>query len=575
VRIANDLAGIGRGEPVALVVVPGAGVALAWAAGSWSVRTADPASVVADLAAVDPRWTWWSARTTAAPLVASGLRLRTSWDLGAIGRLVHGLRHDDPGAVWAAEFELAAPAPPRAVLDLFDLDHEETGPVRSDGQLSREWAAGRGTEDLSAAQIWAKLALDLQGRQAQRLAALPDPRAGARQPSLAVLTAYAESAAALLAVEMEHYGLPLQREAAARLLREIIGDRPADAEDETALRQARDLVVLQEFGGREDVDLRSPAQVRELLTRIGLDLPDTRSWRLEPHAATSPAVAALLAWRKADRMTTTYGWRWLDTNVGPDDRLRGAWSVADGGAGRMTAMAGLHNLPAELRPAVRAEAGHALIRADLGQVEPRVLAAISGDVALVRATHDADMYSPVAERLRCDRPTAKIAVLAAMYGQTSGSAGETIRAMEQAYPHAVSFLRAAEAHGREHTDMRTYGGRLIRLSDADRDATGEAVTPEVAASHGRYSRNAAVQGPAAELFKAWAATVRDGLVGLDGQIVLCLHDELLVHVPSSHTDAAVAMLHQALASTVRWWSAGSDARFIAEVGTGASWADAH
>ena len=45
----------------------------------------------------------------------------------------------------------------------------------------------------------------------------------------------------------------------------------------------------------------------------------------------------------------------------------------------MTATAGLHNLPADLRPAVAAEPGHVFVRADLGQIEPRVLAAVSGD----------------------------------------------------------------------------------------------------------------------------------------------------------------------------------------------------
>ena len=50
----------------------------------------------------------------------------------------------------------------------------------------------------------------------------------------------------------------------------------------------------------------------------------------------------------------------------------------------------------------------------------------------------------------------------------------------------------------------------------------------MAHSYGRFARNAVVQGAAAELFKAWAATVRAGLLGLDARIVLCLHDELLV-----------------------------------------------
>jgi DNA polymerase-1 len=68
----------------------------------------------------------------------------------------------------------------------------------------------------------------------------------------------------------------------------------------------------------------------------------------------------------------------------------------------MTVSAGLHNMPIEMRAAA-AEAGNVLVRADLGQVEQRVLAAVSGDQLLVRATLDDDMYAPVAEQFDLDR----------------------------------------------------------------------------------------------------------------------------------------------------------------------------
>jgi DNA polymerase-1 len=224
----------------------------------------------------------------------------------------------------------------------------------------------------------------------------------------------------------------------------------------------------------------------------------------------------------------------------------------------MTASAGLHSLPAELRSAVAAEPGHLLVRADLGQVEPRVLAAVSGDRGLARAAAEDDMYTPVAAQLGVDRPTAKIAVLAAMYGQTSGAAGQALKQMETAYPTALAYLRAAEEAGRVGTDVRTHGGRLVRVG------TGGV---------GRYSRNAVVQGAAAELFKAWAASVRNGL-GPGGRVVLCLHDELLLHVPAVQADDAVALLHGALQSTVSHWASGSGVRFVADVAVVARWSEA-
>ena len=552
----DDLRSRGLPARAALAVVAGRQVTgLAWAGGSARVPAALP-EVVTALVPLSPRWTWWSAHETAAPLVAAGVHVRTCWDLGAVGRLASGLRRDDPAAVWAAAAGL--PEPPRLSAggsDLLDLDAPDGAPLRPDGQLSREWLRGGWADD---PRPWADLALQAQSAQEALLRAVPDPRARPGAVPLAVLTAWSESAAALLAVELEHAGLPLDRAVVEALLTDLLGPRPRDAEQAARRAAERDDAVLRRFPG-PPVDLRSPGQVRALLLRAGFDVPDTRSWRLEPHAATSPAVAALLHWRKAERTATTYGWSWLERHVGADGRLRGQWRAADGASGRMTASAGLHNLPAELRPAVRAEPGHLLVRADLGQVEPRVLAVVSGDAGLARAAQEDDLYAPVAAALRCDRPTAKVAVLAEMYGQTSGTAGAALRDMERAYPAALAHLRAAEQAGVQGRHLRTWGGRLLRLTASDLPGAG------------RFARNAVVQGAAAELFKAWAATVRDGLAAVDGEVVLCLHDELLLHVPADAAPTAGALLEDALQATVHWWAAGSPVRFVAEVSSTTAW----
>ncbi|MCW2667717.1 MAG: DNA-directed polymerase, partial [Frankiales bacterium] len=210
--------------------------------------------------------------------------------------------------------------------------------------------------------------------------------------------------------------------------------------------------------------------------------------------------------------------------------------------------------------------------ADLGQVEPRVLAAVSGDEVLTRAAAQDDMYAPVAEQLRCDRPRAKVAVLAAMYGQTSGTAGAALKEMDRAYPVAMAYLRNAEQAGLVRTDLRTYGGRLLRLSgyDVAPEPVGESVA--VPTGLGRFARNAVVQGAAAELFKAWAATVRAGLSY--GRIVLCLHDELLLHVPEAAAEQAAALLRSALAEASGRWASGSGVRFVADVAVVSRWSDA-
>ena len=158
-----------------------------------------------------------------------------------------------------------------------------------------------------------------------------------------------------------------------------------------------------------------------------------------------------------------------------------------------------------------------------------MLAAVSGDAALMTATAADDMYLPVAAELGVDRPTAKVAMIAAMYGQTTGHGGTAGRGMRAAYPVAMGYLDTADRSARAGRDLRTYGGRLVRMSGgADRAA---AESSGARAARGRYGRNAVIQGAAAELFKMWAVTVRARAAALDARIVLCLHDELLVHVP--------------------------------------------
>lgn len=592
--------GVARADPVAVVAVPGAGVALAFGRSGWAGRVDPVALVVGVERAIGPRWVWWSAGGAGSPL-AGGWRQTDepgpalSWDLAAVHRILHGGHRDDPGAVWAAARNLPPPPPPRRArgdgqLDLLAMAEQtdEAGdpddPVGPDGQLRPGWleetlhGTGTGGVDarLARAARLARLALVAHAAQEKALRALPDRRPRPTRLPLAVQTARAQSAAEVLARELERRGLPIDRRTAETTIGEIIGPPPTGDLAEAAARRARDEPVLRHLD--PSVDLRNPASVRSALATVGIDVPDTRSGRLRAHSAVHPVVDELLAWRKAERIATTYGYRWLATHVGADGRLRGRWHGSDGAAGRMTADAGLHNLPAELRVAVAAEPGHRFVRADLGQIEPRVLAVVSGDAELTRATRQDDLYAPIAARLGVDRPTAKVAVLAAMYGQTSGAAGQALRQLRQTYPVALDYLDAADAAGRAaalgrppQRELRTFGGRRIPLRELPAEAEGDAAR---VAAWGRFARNAVVQGAAAELFKAWAVTVRQALVGLGGSIVLCLHDELLLQVPSETADAAATATRDALDATAAHWSAGSPVRFVADITVIARWSDA-
>ena len=554
-------AGVARGDLAGLAVAPG-GAAMAVAVpGAWT--SADLSAVGRADDELRPRWVVWSGATASA-CAAGGVRLATCWDIAAVHRMLFGGWRADAGLVWARLRGLPAPDAARAgPPDLFELSDDSDEPVGPDGLLRPSWVNGGWASPADRAARWASLAVEVAVLQRAELRKIAADR------PMTIPIAASESAAELLCAELSADGLPVNRALAEELLTGIIGPRPRTDGEALRQRAARDEVVLRHApSGSGPVDLRSPAQVLSLLRRVGVDVPDTRASRLRDLKDKHPLVGALLEWRKAERIATTYGYAWLDAHLGADGRLRGEWTGSDGAAGRMTASAGLHNMPAVLRSAVVAEPGHVFVRADLGQIEPRVLAAVSGDPALAAATSSDDLYAPVAAALGVDRPVAKVAVLGAMYGQTTGHGAVALRRLKAAYPVAMAYLDAGDQAGQAGRDLRTYGGRLVSMRIGDGDG------PARAAARGRYGRNALVQGAAAEFFKMWAVTVRARSMPLESRIVLCLHDELLLHVPAQHGDAVSRLVDECLRETAARWAPGTAARFIADTRVLAAWSDA-
>ena len=576
-----------KGDPLALALADGVGFGVANGSGRWAVAASNPAETARWVEQLDrdlrPRWVWWD-NSVASALLRHGIRPSTCWDVAAVHRLLSGTWRAEPASVWARANGLASDGIPElGQLDLLSAPVDDGGdpadPVLPDGHLRPEWCAGGWSADAERLAAWAEVAHCAMTLLTGQLST-GRLRAGIASIGavVALATARSESAAELLAAELAHDGLPIDVDVATRLIEASVGPRPRSDADADAARTARDAIVLAHAplgGGR---DLRNPANVKSMLQRVGVDVPDTRAWRLEEMRDGHPFVDALLTWRKAERISTTFGYGWLEAHVGADGRLRGAWSASDGAAGRMTAQAGLHNLPADLRPAVIAEPGHVFVRADLGQIELRVLAAVSGDQQFASATQADDLYANVARRLGVDRPVAKIAVLAAMYGQTSGAAGQALRGLEAAYPVAMQYLREAEERGRRGEDIHTYGGRRVRMWQTRDDLEADQERSAVA-GRGRYARNAVVQGAAAELFKVWAVTTRARLAPMAARIVLCLHDELLVHAPEQQADAVAVALHSSLDEAAHRWMPSpvggpTRVRFVADVSVVQRWSDA-
>ena len=150
------------------------------------------------------------------------------------------------------------------------------------------------------------------------------------------------------------------------------------------------------------------------------------------------------------------------------------------------------------------------VRADLGQIEPRVLAAVSGDRG-ARRGHP--RRRPVRARRRAARRATgrrrRWPCSAAMYGQTTGHgrrrrcAGWT-RPTRSRWPTCAR--RDVERSGRARPCARTAAAwsGLARPTERSTSARRDGGPRP----RGRFARNAMVQGAAAELFKVWAVTVR-------------------------------------------------------------------
>ncbi|MGH3170550.1 MAG: DNA polymerase [Trebonia sp.] len=577
-------AGVRRGDLAGVAVTPDGLVAVAPypAPASPADALVTTAEQVAQVdAELRPRWVTWS-QETARRLVAQGVRISTCWDIAAVHRLIYGGWRADPCWAWAHLRELPLDGVPAdsakndGAPDLFSFPEadETEAAIGTSGYLDPAFARGGWSRTPETLKEWARLACETAEMQRAAIERAADGGTGSSAATggstataaARMATARSESTAELLCAELAADGLPVRLSTAEEFLAGIVGPRPRSEQEAHTIRAARDADVLKHAPPGVIADLRSALQVKTLLSAAGVDVPDTRAWRLEPLKDENALVAALLEWRKAERIATTYGYSWLDANLGDDGRLRGDWTSSDGAAGRMTASAGLHNMPAVLRRAVVAEAGHVFVRADLGQIEPRVLAAVSGDKALAGATQEDDMYLPVAKELGVDRPTAKVAMIAAMYGQTTGHGGEAGRRMRKAYPVAMGYLDDGDRNARNGNDLLTCGGRRVRMSKGG--------SPAQITGRGRYGRNALIQGAAAELFKMWAVTVRARGSDLDASIVLCLHDELLVHVPEDKADQAVQLVSGCLAETASRWAPRGDVRFIADISVVSSWSDA-
>ncbi|MCW2737718.1 bifunctional 3'-5' exonuclease/DNA polymerase [Nocardioides sp.] len=478
-------------------------------------------------AAGPPRWVWDDTARWYPSLLAAGVRVARCQDLrlchhllrrapAVDGRLLDG----DGSAHWDRLGPAAAPSHPT----LFSAD-DTAEHLRADREDERQLAAVAGSPEAAR---------------------------------LGLLVA-AESAGALVAAEMTYAGVPWRLDVHERLLAELLGPRPP--------RGARPQ-LLDELVAEVRRSLDSPAlnpdsrpELLAALRRAGFEVADIRASTLQ--AVDHPAIAPLLRYKKLAHLFQTNGWAWVDEWVS-GGRFRPSYQPAGSTTGRWSSNGGgALSFPVQVRSAAVADEGWVLVVADVAQLEPRVLAGMSRDRALARAARGADLYQGmVDDGAVATRQDAKLGLLGAMYGATSGESGRMVAGLTRRYPAAFGLVEEAARAGERGQVVRTLLGRGSPALGGTWDESPDAPPADLddqdrrRRAYGRFTRNFIVQGTGAEWALCWIADLRNRLWRLGGDgpldarphLVLFLHDEVVVHAPAALADAVGAELTSAAAT---------------------------
>ncbi|WP_306363562.1 bifunctional 3'-5' exonuclease/DNA polymerase [Nocardia sp. CC227C] len=482
------------------------------------------------------RWVWRSTGEIYRRLLAAGVRVERCYDVEAAESLLIGHEEGQAGqarslaAAWARLHGL--PVPPDAPARAADTEPTlfDSGPV----------PLPPGTDELTAL-------LEVYAGQVARVARTEHPE------RMRLLLA-AESAGMLVAAEMSRAGIPWRADIHRELLDSMLGERVSGGTEPRRMAELAD-VVSRALGARVRPDL--PQDIIRAFGRAGISLSSTRKWELQE--IDHPAVAPLLAYKSLYRLHTAHGWSWIDQWV-RDGRFRPEYLPGGTVTGRWTTNGGgALQIPKVIRTAIRADPGWRLVVADVDQMEPRVLAAISRDPGLMKvAGRDEDMYADLAARaFGGDRAQAKLAMLGALYGQTSGDALTHIAELRRRYPAAMAYVDNAAHAGVEGRLVRTWLGRtcppaaIDHETDAERERSGG--YGGTARARGRFTRNFVVQGSAAD----WTLLVLAGLrhtmhhAGLRAELVFFQHDEVIVHCPEEEAATVATAITDAAANAGR------------------------
>ena len=302
-----------------------------------------------------------------------------------------------------------------------------------------------------------------------------------------------------------------------------------------------------------------------------------------------PLVADVLTYRQYAKLKSTYADGLLKV-IDPDGRIRTSFQMTVTATGRLSSTEpNLQNIPtrtelgSKMREMFVAAPGHVLVDADYSQIELRLLAHISGDTAMQQAfLSGADFHTVTAARVfhvpqdqvtHQMRSRAKAVNFGIVYGISAFSLSQDIGVtMQEAkeymdryfatYTGVKQYMTDVVDKAREQGYVETLWHRRralpeLKSSNFNMRSFGE-----------RVALNMPIQGTAADIIKLAMVRVHSRLAreGLAAQLIMQVHDELIVECPEAEASRVEQLLQQEMQGVAEL-----SVPLLAEAHTGHNW----
>ncbi|SDP12606.1 DNA polymerase I [Rhodoferax sp. OV413] len=350
-------------------------------------------------------------------------------------------------------------------------------------------------------------------------------------------------------------------------------------------------------------NLSSPKQLGEIFfDKLGMPVVkktatgarSTDEEVLEKLAEDYPLPAKLLEHRSLSKLKGTYTDKLALLILPRSGRVHTHYAQAVAVTGRLSSNdPNLQNIPIRtpegrrVREAFVAAPGNVIASADYSQIELRIMAHISGDVALLRAFTNgldvhrataAEVFGVTVEQVTSEqRRYAKVINFGLIYGMSAYGLARNLNIDNTAaknyiaryfdrYPGVKTYMETTRELAKQQGYVETVFGRRLQLAGIQNAKGAQLAGLE------RAAINAPMQGTAADLIKLSMVAVQKALDAENRatKMIMQVHDELVFEVPEAEVEWLRTEIPRLMAGV-----ADLKVPLLAEVGVGPNWDKAH